>query len=57
MLIFKRYKQSQFFCQAIEKYGISSRIGGNSEERLYEVYQGRYHNKTIEAYKEHPKCK
>jgi hypothetical protein len=41
----------------IVKFGISSRIGGSSEDDLYTMYEGRYENKALMQYKKHPKCK
>ena len=57
MLAFlRRLRPHYLFSESIEKYGISSRIGGASEDKLYEVYQGRYQNKALSNYKSTPQC-
>lgn len=42
------------FCE-LKKYVTSSRIGGQSSERLYEVYAGTYRNETLHNFKRNQK--
>ena len=57
MLFLLRKSNLRYFSLTLDpKFGTSSRIGGNSEEKLFELYAGRFENKHLENYKKDPLC-
>lgn len=56
MLRLNRLYLKYSFCQAAppsqnKLFGIANRMGGSSQDRLYEVYAGKFKNYAIEEFK------